>query len=158
VRVQAEELCQNAIASMSQLDGFQPSKQAALLLVKQTIEQQDCRFQFMGRHLESGGIGQQRNRLGGLSGVELIARLPAIGGSVKKSSGHLGAAQTVSAHEIVERILDLSMENVGQFIGEPAVRRLVDEGLDGGDEGAVTGKPNRLVGPQADVVKAGGFA
>jgi hypothetical protein len=58
----------------------------------------------------------------------------------------------------VEGILDLGMENVGQFIGEPAARGLIDEGLDGGDERAVTGKPNRIVGPQAGVVEAGGFA
>ena len=84
--------------------------------------------------------------------------MPAIGGGVKKSSGHLGAAQSVGEHEIVQRILDFSMENVGQFIGEPAVRGVVDEGLDGGDEGAITGKPNCIVGPQADAVEAGSFA
>ena len=158
MRVQAEEFGQNAIAAVSQLDGFQPGEQTTLLLVEQAVEKQDGRFQFIGRYLESGGIGQQRNRLGGLPGAELIASLPAIGGGVKESSGHLGAAQTLGAHQIVEGILDLSMENVGQFIGEPAVRGLVDEGLDGGDEGAVTGKPNCIVGPQADVVEAGGFA
>ena len=54
--------------------------------------------------------------------------------------------------------MDLSMENVGQFIGEPAVRGLVDEGLEGGDEGAITGKPNCIVEPKAEVVEAGGFA
>jgi hypothetical protein len=145
VRVQTEEFGQDAIASVSQLDGFQPSEQTTLLLVEQAVEKQDGRLQFIGRYLESGGIGQQRNRLGGLLGAELIASLPAIGGGVKESSGHLGAAQTFGAHEIVEGILDLSMEKVGQFIGEPAARGLVDEGLDGGDEGAVTGKPNCIV-------------
>ncbi|HUA63029.1 MAG TPA: hypothetical protein VML19_30010 [Verrucomicrobiae bacterium] len=50
------------------------------------------------------------------------------------------------------------MENVGQFIREASVRGPVDEGLDGGNEGAVTGKPNCIMGPQADVVEAGGFA
>ena len=158
VRVQAEEFGQNAIASVSQLDGFQSGEQTALLLVEQAVEKQDGRFQFIGRYLKSGGVGQQRNRLGGLPGAELIASLPAIGGGVKESSGHLGAAQTLGAHEIVEGILDFSMENVGQFIGEPAARGLVDEGLDGGDEGAITGKPNCIMGPQADVVEAGGFA
>src|SRR5258707_176495 len=83
----------------------------------------------------------------GLPGAELIASLPAIGGGVKKSSGHLGAAQTLGAHEIVEGILDFSMENVGQFVSEPAARGLVDEELDSGDEGAVTGKPNCIVRP-----------
>jgi hypothetical protein len=88
----------------------------------------------------------------------LIARLSAIGGSIKESSGHLGSAQTLGTHEIVEGILDFNMENVGQFIGEPPARGLVDKGLDGGDEGAVTGKPNCIMGPQADIVEAGGFA
>jgi len=150
VRVQTEEFSQNTIATVSQLDGFQSGEQATLLLVEQTVEKQDGCFQFIGRYLESGGIGQQRNRLGGLPGAELIARLPAIGGSVKESSGHLGAAQTLGAHEIVERILDLSMENVGQFIREASLRGPVDEGLDGGNEVAVTGKPNCIMGPQAD--------
>jgi hypothetical protein len=58
----------------------------------------------------------------------------------------------------VKGILDLSMENVSQFISEPTARGLVDEGLDGGDEGAVTGKPNCIVRPEADGVEAGGFA
>ena len=158
VRVQAEEFGQNAIASVPQLDGFQSGEQATLLLVEQAIEKQDGRLQFLGRYLKSGGVGQQRNRLGGLPGAELIASLPAIGGGVKESPGHLGAAQTLGAHEIVEGILDLSMEDVSEFIGEPTARGLVDEGLDGGDEGSISGKPNCMMGPQADVVEAGGFA
>ena len=97
VRVQAEEFGQNAVASVSQLDRFQPSEQTTLLLVKQAVEKQDGRFQFIGRYLESGGISQQRNRLGGLPGAELIASLPAIGGRIKEPSGHLRAAQTVAA-------------------------------------------------------------
>jgi len=158
VRVQAEEFGQNAIAAVSELDGFKSGEQTALLLVEQAVEKQDGRLQFIGRYLESGGIGEQRDRSGCLPGAELVASLPAIGGSVQESSGDLGAAQALGAHQIVEGILDFSMEHGGQFISEPTVGRLVDEGLDGGDEGAVTGKPNCIVGPQADVVEADGFA
>ena len=50
------------------------------------------------------------------------------------------------------------MECIGQFVGEVATRGLIDEGLDGGDESAVAGKPNRILGPQAGVVEASGFA
>ena len=64
VRVQAEEFGQDAIASVSQLDRFQPGEQTTLLLVKQAIEKQDGRLQFIGRNLESGGVGQQRNSTG----------------------------------------------------------------------------------------------
>jgi len=35
---------------------------------------------------------------------------------------------------------------------------MVDKGFNGGDESAITGKPNCIMGPQTDVVKAGGFA
>ena len=49
---------QNGIATVSQLDRFQPGEQAALLLVEQAVEKQDGRFQFIGRYLKSGGIGQ----------------------------------------------------------------------------------------------------
>jgi hypothetical protein len=48
VRVQAEEFGENTIASVSQLDGFQPGEQTTLLLVEQAVEKQDGRFQFIG--------------------------------------------------------------------------------------------------------------
>src|SRR5437879_12427380 len=50
------------------------------------------------------------------------------------------------------------MDCVGQFVGEAATRGLIDQGLEGGDESAVAGKPNRILGPQACVVEASGFA
>src|SRR5713101_9061172 len=50
------------------------------------------------------------------------------------------------------------MERVGQFVGEVATRGLIDQGLDGGDESAIARKPNRILGPQAGVVEASGFA
>ena len=53
--------------------------------------------------------------------------------------------------------MDLGMERISQFVGEPSVRSLVDEGLHGSDEGAVTGKPNVIVGPEAGLVEADRF-
>src|SRR2546425_970934 len=99
---------------MPPLDRLQAGEQTTLLVVEQTVEKQNSRFEFIGRHLESGSIGHQRDRLGGLPGAELITSLAAIGGSVQESSGHLGAAQTFGAHQIVEGILDLDMEDGGQ--------------------------------------------
>src|SRR5713101_2932248 len=158
VRIQAEELSQNTVAAMAQFDGLQAGEQAALLFVEQAVEKQNSGFNFIGRYLESGGIGHQRNRLGGLPGAELIASQATLGGSVQESSGHLGAAQTFGAHQIVEGILDLDVEDVGQFVSEPTARGVIDEGFDGGNQSAVTGKPNCIVGPQACVVEARSFA
>ncbi|MBM3795149.1 MAG: hypothetical protein FJW31_14010 [Acidobacteria bacterium] len=49
------------------------------------------------------------------------------------------------------------MECLGQFVGKPSVRSLVDEGLNGGDERAVPRKPNGIVGPEAGLVEADRF-
>jgi hypothetical protein len=115
-------------------------------------------LEFFGRYLQSGSIGHQRNRLCRFPGAELISSLATFDGSVQEASGHRRATQTSRAHQIVEGILDLGMEGVGQFVGEAARRGLIDEGLEGGDESAVAGKPNRILGPQAGGVEASGFA
>src|SRR5487761_84932 len=82
----------------------------------------------------------------------------AIGGRVEKAASDLGAAKTIGAHQIVEGIVDFGMERVRQFVGEPAVRGLIDQGLNSGHQSAMAGKPDGIVGPQAGVVKAGSFA
>ena len=113
MRIHAEELGQNTIAAVSQLHGLQPCEQATLLFVEQTVEKQNGSFEFIGRYLERGSIGHQRNRLRGLPGAELIPSLPTIGGSVQETSGDFRAAQPFRAHQIVEGVLDLGMQCVG---------------------------------------------
>ena len=49
------------------------------------------------------------------------------------------------------------MESIGQFVGEPPARSLIDEGLDGGDERAVAGEPDRIMRPETGVVEVSGF-
>src|SRR6516164_2067666 len=158
VRIQAEEFGQNAITAVSQLHRLQTGEQATLLLVEQAVEKHNCGLEFLRRYLESGSIGQQRNRLHGLPGAELIPGLPTIGGSVQEASGQLRTAQTSRAHQVVEGILDLGMEGVGQLVSEATVRGLMDEGFDGGNQCAVVRKPHGIVRPQTVVVEASGFA
>lgn len=50
------------------------------------------------------------------------------------------------------------MEGISQLIGEPPARSLTDEGLDGGDERAVTREPDGIVGPEAGCIEASDFA
>jgi hypothetical protein len=61
---------------MAQFDGLQAGEQAALLFVEQAVEKQNSGIEFLGRYLESGRIGDQRNRLGGLPGAESRAWRP----------------------------------------------------------------------------------
>jgi hypothetical protein len=98
VRIQTEEFGHNAIAAVSQLHGLQTGEQPPLLFVEQAVEKQNGGFEFIGRYLESGSIGHQRNRLRGLPGAELIPSLFTIGGSVQEASGHVRATQTSCAH------------------------------------------------------------
>ena len=49
------------------------------------------------------------------------------------------------------------MKRVSQFVGEPPARGLIDEGLNGGDQRAMTREPDRIMGPQAGIVEAGGL-
>jgi hypothetical protein len=50
------------------------------------------------------------------------------------------------------------MEHIGEFIGKPAARGLIDKGLDGRHQRAIAGKPNCVMRPQAGVVEADRFA
>ena len=72
VRIQAEECSQGTVAAVPQFDGFQAGEEPALSLVQQTVEQQDGSLEFLGRNLEDGGIGHQRNGTRSLSGADLI--------------------------------------------------------------------------------------
>ena len=58
----------------------------------------------------------------------------------------------------MEGILDLSMECIGEFVSKPATWGLIHEGLDGSNQCAEVGKPNRIVRPQGDIVEVDGFA
>ncbi len=158
VWIQTEEFRQNAIAAMSKFDGFQTSEQATLLLIEQAVEKQNGGFEFIGGDLENGSIGQERNRLRNSPGAKLIPSLTTIGGGVEEASVQDRAAETPCPHEIVERILDLGMEDVSQLVGEGAKRGLIDEGFNGRHQGAIARKPDRVMRPQACIVKAGGFA
>jgi hypothetical protein len=55
----------------------------------------------------------------------------------------------------MERVLHFDVEQIGEFIGEPTARRLLDETFDGGEEGAEAGKPDGVVGPETGAVEAG---
>ena len=123
VRIQIEECGQDRVAAVAEFDGFQAGKQAPLLFVEQAVEQENGRFEFIGRDLEGGRVGDQRNgvwRCGGRgSDRSTVEPLRRCRGNAPPS--RRGA--TTLAHQIVERIVDLDMEWVGEFVGEPAMWR-----------------------------------
>lgn len=156
--VQAEELGQDSVAAVAQFNGFQSSEESALLLVQQAVEEQNSGLEFIGRDLKGGGIGHQWHGAGGLPGTDLISRLSAIGGSVQESTGYVGTAQATATDQIVKGILDLGVESIRQLVGEPSARSLTDKRLNGGNERAITRKPDGVVRPEAYVIEASDFA
>jgi hypothetical protein len=57
------------------------------------------------------------------TGPDLIFRAPRVGGGVQKTAAEIDAAQPTLTHQIVKRILHVDVEPVGEFVGEPALRR-----------------------------------
>jgi hypothetical protein len=63
VRIQTEKIAEQDIAAMAHPDGLQSGKQSPLLFVQQTLEQEDCGLEFVGRQLERGSLDSQGNGL-----------------------------------------------------------------------------------------------
>jgi hypothetical protein len=63
VGIEAQKFGQQTVAAVAELHGFQAGVQAALLLVQQTVEQDDGGFHFIGRHFQTGGIDNHGNGL-----------------------------------------------------------------------------------------------
>ena len=145
VGIQAEELSQNGVAAVAEFDGLQTGEETTLLLVEQTVEEHDGRFEFIGRNLEGGGIDPQRNRRSGLADAQLLAGHSGVGGSIEESSGALGTAQAAVLNKVVEGILHFGVKHAGQFGGEATARGLMDHPLDRGPQRAKAGKPDGVV-------------
>jgi hypothetical protein len=158
MRIYVQKGRQDRIAPAPHFDRFQAGEQAALLFVEQAIKQQNGRFEFIGRDGQRGGVGHQRDRVRRATRPDLILRAPRVGSGIQKPTGDVDAAQPPLPHQIVQRILHVDVEPVGEFIGEPALRRTGGPRLERVHERAVPREPHRLVGPQAIVVKAGDLA
>ena len=87
VRIEVKKFTQHAVAAMAELHGFQAGVQAALLLVQQTVEQDDGGFHFFGRHFQTGGIDNRGHRLVATTGKTLSLPRGRIDGSIKEQAG-----------------------------------------------------------------------
>jgi hypothetical protein len=87
VRIEAQKFGQHGVAAVAQFHRFQTGIQAALLLVQQTVEQDNGGFHLIGRHFQTGGIGNRGNR----PVVPTCQRLSLAGGwidgSIEKEAG-----------------------------------------------------------------------
>ena len=87
VRIEAQKFGQHAVAAVAEFHGFQTGVQAALLLVQQTVEQDDGGFHFIGRHFQAGGIDHGGNGLVATTCQTLSLPRGWIGGSIEEQAG-----------------------------------------------------------------------
>ncbi len=140
---------------MTHADGLQAGKQAALLFVEQSIEQDNCGLEFVGGDLEGHRMNSQRHCLSAAAGQSLVATIGRIDCSVDKLASDFGSTQTPLLHEMAQRLLNFGMQEIGKLMGVVAVGGAQDEGFHGGQQGSIAREPNRLVRPQSAISKAG---
>ena len=56
---------------------------------------------------------------------------------------------------MAQRLLNLGMQNIGKLMRVVAVGGAPDESFHGEQQGSIAREPNRLVGPQSAIIKAG---
>jgi hypothetical protein len=88
VRIEAKKFGQHAVSAAAELHGFQTGVQAALLLVQQTVEQDDGGFHLIERHFQTGGIDHRGNGLVATTCQRLTLADGWIDGSVEEQAGN----------------------------------------------------------------------
>jgi hypothetical protein len=87
VRIEAQELGQHAVAAVAEFHGFQTGVQAALLLVQQTVKQDDGGFHLIGGHFQTSGIENRGNGLVATTRQTLSLVGGWIDGSIEEQAG-----------------------------------------------------------------------
>lgn len=154
MHVQIEQRGEAGIASTSEPERFQAGKEAALLLVEEAVEENDGGLEFLGRALEGRRVDETGYQFGGLARKDLLAARNRFRRGIEEQTIQLRAVEKTALHEDTEGILNLGMESGREFVGEITAWRLTDEGLGGGQQGAVAREPDILEGPQAVVIEA----
>ena len=65
----------------------------------------------------------------------------------------LGAPKTALLDELIQRIVYFHVQSVGKIAGKETLTRTVDEGFDSCQQGAVAGKPDCLMRPEASIIE-----
>ena len=99
-----------------------------MLFVQHAVEQDDPRFEFLGRALGTkGSVSQRQFRLARPPGEHLALARGWIGGAIKVQPGDGLASDPIRPHQVQKRVLDPDMQCLLQFGDEVTCRRLVNE-------------------------------
>ena len=158
VWIQVEEVGQLTIATPAQFERLQSGIQTALLLVQQTVEQQDGGLHFLRRDLQHRGIHHGGQELHGTARQQLPPLDGRIGSRVQIPAGNDLTRNPPLLSQLMQSILHFDVQQRSQFIGEVSARGTIDESLGGGQQSAEPRKPDLCLRPQSVIVKASDFA
>jgi hypothetical protein len=105
MRIEVEKVGQLAIAATAQLERFQAGIEAALLLIEQTVEQEDGGFHFPGGNLQQGRIHPGGQELHGTACQELASLDGWVHGHIEVSAGNDLAGNSPLLGQLMQRIL-----------------------------------------------------
>jgi len=100
VRIQAQKIAEQSVATVAQTDGLQAGKQAALLFIEQPIEQEDTGLEFVGRDLQAGRVNGQWNRLGAAACHGLVAAIRRFDRGIEELAADFDPAQALSLDQM----------------------------------------------------------
>ena len=147
--IQAEKLGQHRVAAVAKFERFQTSVQAALLLIQQTVKQDDGCFHFIGRDFQTRGVDHCGNGLAAATREPLPLANDWIDGSVEEQPGDEFTRDSLGLDKLSQSVLHFDVQGVAEFLGKHARGRAVDERFGGGQQRTVAREPSRAVRPQA---------
>jgi hypothetical protein len=100
VNVQAQEIAEQGIAAVTEADGFQACKQAALLFIEQPIEKQDRGFEFIERNFEAGRVNGHRDSPGAAARQSLVPAIRRFDGRIQILAIEFGPAQPLPLNQM----------------------------------------------------------
>ena len=130
---------------MAHADGFQASKQAALLFVEQCIEQDNRGLEFVGGDLQGHSMNSQGHGLSTAASQDLVVTIGRIDCGVEKLAIDFTSTQTPLLQEMTQGLLNFGMQDIGKLMGVVAVGGAQDKGFHGGQQGPIAREPNRLM-------------
>jgi hypothetical protein len=142
VGIEVQEIGQLTVTPTAQFERLQSGIQAALLLVQQTVEQQDGRLDVLSGDLQHGGVCHGRQEFHGTARQQLPPLSGRIGCCVQIPAGNDLTRNPPLLGQLMEGVLHFHVQDRSQLLGEVSARRTMNEFLGGGQQGAEAGKPN----------------
>ena len=134
VRVEAEELCQDGIATVAELERLQSGIQAALLFIEQAGEQEDGGFHFVRGDFQARGVDHGGEGLGTMPCEPLPVSGSRMDRGIEVKTGDRCAGDFLLLDELMQSVVNFDVQGLSQLLREITLGGMMDKGLGGGQQ------------------------